>query len=84
MGCAASSSLTIAARHIFDSAARFHENAHKLVDGGFLANGHPLSQPPAVDAHWQPLAAQNRGRFQVPTLRNVDKRPSLSDDFHGL
>ena len=23
-----------------------------------------------------PLASQNRGRFQVPTLRNVDKRPS--------
>jgi cytochrome c peroxidase len=22
------------------------------------------------------LASQNRGRFQVPTLRNVDKRPS--------
>lgn len=44
--------------------------------GGFLANGHPLSQPSAVDARWQPLAQQNRGRFQVPTLRNVDKRPS--------
>jgi cytochrome c peroxidase len=44
--------------------------------GGFLANGHPLSQPSAVDARWQPLAPQNRGRFQVPTLRNVDKRPS--------
>jgi cytochrome c peroxidase len=43
--------------------------------GGFLANGHPLSQPSAVDARWQPLAPQNRGRFQVPTLRNVDKRP---------
>ena len=44
--------------------------------GGFLANGHPLSQPSAIDARWQPLALQNRGRFQVPTLRNVDKRPS--------
>ena len=44
--------------------------------GGFLAHGHPLSQPSAVDARWKPLAAQNRGRFQVPTLRNVDKRPS--------
>jgi cytochrome c peroxidase len=44
--------------------------------GGFLANGHPLSQPSAVDARWKPLAAQNRGRFKVPTLRNVDKRPS--------
>jgi len=50
-----------------------------FVDGGvgaFLLNGHPLSQPSAVDARWKPLAAQNRGRFRVPTLRNVDKRPS--------
>ena len=50
-----------------------------FVDGGvgaFLANGHPLSQPSAVDARWKPLAPQTRGRFQVPTLRNVDKRPS--------
>jgi cytochrome c peroxidase len=37
---------------------------------------HPLSGPSAVDARWKPLASQNRGRFQVPTLRNVDKRPS--------
>lgn len=44
--------------------------------GGFLADGHPLSQPSAVDARWKPLAPQNRGRFKVPTLRNVDKRPS--------
>ncbi|MGJ4942551.1 cytochrome-c peroxidase [Bradyrhizobium sp. HKCCYLS1011] len=44
--------------------------------GGFLANGHPLSQPSALDARWQPLAPPSRGRFQVPTLRNVDKRPS--------
>jgi cytochrome c peroxidase len=44
--------------------------------GGFLTNGHPLSEPSAVDARWKPLASQNRGRFQVPTLRNVDKRPS--------
>ena len=44
--------------------------------GGFLANGHPLSQPSAVDTRWRPLASQNRGRFQVPTLRNVDKRPN--------
>jgi cytochrome c peroxidase len=44
--------------------------------GGFLADGHPLSQPSAVDARWKPLAQQNRGRFRVPTLRNVDKRPS--------
>ena len=44
--------------------------------GGFLADGHPLSQPSAVDSRWKPLASQTRGRFQVPTLRNVDKRPS--------
>ncbi|HXB80772.1 MAG TPA: cytochrome c peroxidase [Bradyrhizobium sp.] len=44
--------------------------------GGFLADGHPLSQPSAVDARWKPLASGNRGRFKVPTLRNVDKRPS--------
>jgi cytochrome c peroxidase len=44
--------------------------------GGFLADGHPLSQPSAVDARWKPLAPQNRGHFKVPTLRNVDKRPS--------
>jgi cytochrome c peroxidase len=44
--------------------------------GGFLANGHPLSQPSTVDARWKPLAPQTNGRFQVPTLRNVDKRPN--------
>ena len=44
--------------------------------GGFIANGHPLSQPSAVDTRWRPLVSQTRGRFQVPTLRNVDKRPS--------
>jgi cytochrome c peroxidase len=43
--------------------------------GGFLANGHPLSQPSVVDARWQGLAPRTRGRFKVPTLRNVDKRP---------
>ena len=50
-----------------------------FVDGGvgaFLLNGHPLSQPSSVDVRCKPLASQNRGRFQVPTLRNVDKRPS--------
>jgi cytochrome c peroxidase len=49
-----------------------------FVDGGvgsFLANGHPLSQPSAVDARWLKLAPDNKARFQVPTLRNVDKRP---------
>jgi cytochrome c peroxidase len=43
--------------------------------GGFLADGHPLSQPSAVDGRWKPLVSGNRGRFKVPTLRNVDKRP---------
>jgi cytochrome c peroxidase len=49
-----------------------------FVDGGvgsFLTKGHPLSQPSVPDARWIPLAPQNVGRFQVPTLRNVDKRP---------
>jgi cytochrome c peroxidase len=43
--------------------------------GAFLAKGHPLSQPSSVDARWLPLARDNQARFQVPTLRNVDKRP---------
>jgi cytochrome c peroxidase len=43
--------------------------------GGFLTKGHPLSQPSAVDARWLKLAPDNQGRFRVPTLRNVDRRP---------
>jgi len=43
--------------------------------GNFLAGGHLLSQPSPVDPHWLGLASGNQGRFQVPTLRNVDKRP---------
>jgi cytochrome c peroxidase len=43
--------------------------------GNFLASGHLLSQPSSVDARWLGLAPDNQGRFQVPTLRNVDKRP---------
>lgn len=43
--------------------------------GNFLASGHQLSHPSAVDARWLPLVPDNNGRFQVPTLRNVDKRP---------
>jgi cytochrome c peroxidase len=35
--------------------------------GGFLAT-HP-------DAAWRALAAENRGKHKVPTLRNVDARP---------
>jgi cytochrome c peroxidase len=49
-----------------------------FVDGGvgrFLTQRHLLSEPSAVDARWLPLAPDNQGRFQVPTLRNVDKRP---------
>src|SRR5271165_720251 len=50
-----------------------------FVDGGvgnFLSNGPLLSQPSAVDQRWLKLAPDNQGRVQVPTLRNVDKRPS--------
>src|SRR4029077_4184030 len=43
--------------------------------GGFLARGHPLSQPSTVDVRWLPLAGDSQARFRVPTLRNVDKRP---------
>ena len=43
--------------------------------GGFLTERNLLSHPSAVDARWRPLTAENMGRFQVPTLRNVDKRP---------
>jgi cytochrome c peroxidase len=44
--------------------------------GGFLTERNLLSHPSAVDARWRPLAVENMGRFQVPTLRNVDKRPN--------
>jgi cytochrome c peroxidase len=50
-----------------------------FVDGGvgsFLVKGHPLSEPSVPDARWIPLAPMTDGRFQVPTLRNVSKRPS--------
>jgi cytochrome c peroxidase len=49
-----------------------------FVDGGvgsFLSSGHLLSQPSAVDQRWLKLAPDNQARIQVPTLRNVDKRP---------
>jgi cytochrome c peroxidase len=52
-----------------------------FVDGGvgtFLTSGHLLSQPSAVDANWLPFAPGFQARFQVPTLRNVDKRPDPS------
>jgi cytochrome c peroxidase len=50
-----------------------------FIDGGvgsFLIKGHPLSEPSVPDARWVPLAPKTVGRFQVPTLRNVDKRPN--------
>jgi cytochrome c peroxidase len=43
--------------------------------GAFLLNGHQLSEPSAQDPRWVVHAADNNARFQVPTLRNVDKRP---------
>jgi cytochrome c peroxidase len=43
--------------------------------GRFLTQHQLLSEPSAVDARWVPLAPENQARFQVPTLRNVDKRP---------
>jgi cytochrome c peroxidase len=43
--------------------------------GGFLLSGHPLSQPSARDPRWVVHGSDNNARFQVPTLRNVDKRP---------
>ena len=43
--------------------------------GNFLSSGHQLSHPSAVDARWLPLVSESSARFQVPTLRNVDKRP---------
>jgi cytochrome c peroxidase len=49
-----------------------------FVDGGvgtFLSQGHLLSQPSAVDQRWLKLAPDNQARMQVPTLRNVDRRP---------
>jgi cytochrome c peroxidase len=42
---------------------------------GFLAGRDLLSHPSSVDARWRGLEAGTAGRFQVPTLRNVDKRP---------
>jgi cytochrome c peroxidase len=44
--------------------------------GNFLSEGHMLSQPSAVDQRWITLAPGNQSRVQVPTLRNVDKRPN--------
>ena len=50
-----------------------------FVDGGvgnFLTKGHLLSQPSAVRFAMAQVAPDNQARFRVPTLRNVDRRPS--------
>jgi cytochrome c peroxidase len=47
--------------------------------GGFLMERGLLSHPSPVDARWRTLAPRFTGRFQVPTLRNVDNRP-----YHGF
>jgi cytochrome c peroxidase len=41
--------------------------------GAFLAGN--ASAPNPNPTEWGPLATQNNGMFQTPTLRNVDKRP---------
>ena len=43
--------------------------------GGFLAGAHALSGQPNPDPEWRQYTAKFKGKFQVPTLRNVDKRP---------
>jgi cytochrome c peroxidase len=40
-----------------------------------LGVGNFLRSPETVNADWKALAPQFDGRFRVPTLRNVDKRP---------
>jgi len=44
--------------------------------GAFLENKDLLSRPSVPDANWVKHAGTNNGRVQVPTLRNVDKRPN--------
>ena len=43
--------------------------------GGFLAHDHALSGEPNPNADWERYAPKFQGKVQVPTLRNVDKRP---------
>ena len=43
--------------------------------GAFLKEEDLLSHPSVPDANWVKHAKENVGRVQVPTLRNVDKRP---------
>jgi cytochrome c peroxidase len=50
-----------------------------FIDGGvgkFLAASNAPGQLSAVDSRLVSLAPANQSRFQVPTLRNVDKRPN--------
>jgi cytochrome c peroxidase len=47
--------------------------------GGYLAGDHILSGQPNPNPAWARYADKFKGKFQVPTLRNVDKRPH--DDF---
>jgi cytochrome c peroxidase len=44
--------------------------------GGYLDRGHILSGQPNPNPAWIPHAEKFKGRYKVPTLRNVDKRPS--------
>jgi len=44
--------------------------------GGFLRKSKSLSGQLNPDSAWTPLAPKFDGKFQVPTLRNVDMRPS--------
>jgi cytochrome c peroxidase len=46
------------------------------VDGGVGSFFTRSARPPAVDQRWPKLAPDNQARIWVPTLRNVDKRPS--------
>jgi cytochrome c peroxidase len=48
-------------------------NFTDLGVGAFLAGTGAAPDPNATQ--WAPLAPQFNGKFQVPTLRNVDKRP---------
>jgi len=43
--------------------------------GGFLLNAPRLSGEPNPNEAWTSLASSFLGRFKVPTLRDVDKRP---------
>jgi len=46
--------------------------------GGYLDGGHILSGQPNPNPAWIPHAEKFKGRFKVPTLRNVDARPDES------